>query len=498
MSETPSKLGRSWRGWPIATQLIVLMTVTLLLAQLINIGIVVLMPPRPAPFALLSQIVDRARPLVEDIEHTPSDERAALLTAASRDNMQFTIGTDRSGTVQESGMLERIAAYTARALQLNADAVRVEHDGFRPFGVPGDLVLQGPVMVRPAEPPPPAAAPQPPPSFGPPGPLAPPAPGAPGGIGQMPLPSPIVIALRTPSGAWIEARTAPAPDIGPWVFRIVALFIASALVLVPAALWFARRLALPIKRFAIAAEELGRNPNAPSTLVEDGPSELRTATRAFNDMLGRNQRFIKDRTLMLAAMSHDLRTPIQRLRYRVDAVPDAERARFNSDLDDIEAMIEASLTFARDAAAAGTRQSLDLSALVETVCNDASDAGQSVTFVPAAERLVIKADPLGLKRVIANLVDNAIKYGDAARVRVMKQDDHAVVEIVDGGPGIPAERIEAVFEPFRRLEESRNRSTGGVGLGLSIARTIARAHGGDVTLINRSEGGMCARLALPL
>jgi signal transduction histidine kinase len=258
----------------------------------------------------------------------------------------------------------------------------------------------------------------------------------------------------------------------------------------------ARRLTRPIADFGLAAERLGVDSDAPP-LAERGPRELRAATRAFNRMQERLRRFIADRTQMLAAMSHDLRTPLTRLRLRSEFVEDPELQRkILADLDEMSAMVESTLAFARGDSESEKRAPVDLGLLVEAVCEDAGDAGAAVES-SAARGIVVPGRLNALRRAIANLIDNAVKYGGAARVSVAPEAERVLVFVEDDGPGIPPDELEKVFAPFYRLDPSRNRDTGGVGLGLAVARTVARGHGGDVTLANRPEGGLSARLELP-
>jgi len=311
------------------------------------------------------------------------------------------------------------------------------------------------------------------------------------------------ISLRLPEGPWLNLRVRLPPP-RPWHSET---FLLAFLVMTAAAagltLWAVRRLTRPVRDLADAAERLGRDVNAPP-LPEQGPSEVATAARAFNTMAGRIRRFVGDRTQMLAAIGHDLRTPITRLRLRAEFMEDDEqRRRMLADLDEMEAMITATLAFARDESAAEPAVPLDLAALCRTVLDEAADArpeaAERLSYA-GPDRLVAEGRPVALKRAVANLVSNALSYGGAARLRLSPPDGqgHGVrLSVEDDGPGIPPAELEAVFQPFRRLEGSRNRETGGVGLGLPIARNILRAHGGDVVLRNRTDGGLLAEATLP-
>jgi len=314
-------------------------------------------------------------------------------------------------------------------------------------------------------------------------------------------PSGFQASLLLPDGEWLNLRvTMPPPR--PWhSATFLAAFVVMTVAAVLLILWAVKRLMRPVRLLAEAADRLGRDVNAPP-LAEDGPSEVATAAHAFNRMAERIRRFVADRTQMLAAIGHDLRTPITRLRLRAEFMDDDEqRRKMLADLDEMEQMIGATLAFARDDAAAEPASPIDLAALCRTVADEAADArpelAEAVCY-EGPERLTLRARPVALKRAIANLVSNALTYGGAARLRLDRPEGGVVrLSVEDDGPGIPESELEAVFTPFRRLEASRNRETGGTGLGLTIARNILRAHGGDVVLRNRTGGGLVAVASLP-
>ncbi|MBA3811383.1 MAG: two-component sensor histidine kinase, partial [Caulobacteraceae bacterium] len=243
-------------------------------------------------------------------------------------------------------------------------------------------------------------------------------------------------------------------------------------------------------------QRLGRDPGAPPLDIR-GPAEVAAAVSAFNEMQERLRRYVEYRTTMIGAIAHDLRTPLTRLRFRIEAVPEDLRGKLAADIDQMEAMVAATLDFVRHAARPRKRQRLELASLVETVMDEATETGADAV-VERADRAVIDGDPLALKRLVVNLVDNAVKFGSLARGRVFAQDGMAIVEIDDDGPGIAPEEVERAFEPFHRLEASRSRDTGGIGLGLAVVRAIARGHGGDVVLGALPGGGLRARVSLPL
>jgi len=252
----------------------------------------------------------------------------------------------------------------------------------------------------------------------------------------------------------------------------------------------------PLHRLADAAEALGRDINRPP-LPENGPLEVRRAAKAFNSMQERLARYIRNRTGILTAMSHDLKTPITRLRLRAELLEQPElREKFVRDLSEMEHMVNSTLGFMRGLDDREPLQPIDVRALAEALQADAEELGHSVDVV-GEPRSPFSGKSEGLKRALQNLLDNAIRYGGDAQIAIDDQVDVLTIAVSDRGPGIPESELERVFEPFYRLESSRNPGTGGTGLGLSIARNIAQSMGGELTLHNREDGGLEARLSLP-
>jgi signal transduction histidine kinase len=317
-----------------------------------------------------------------------------------------------------------------------------------------------------------------------------------GGEGQF-LIAPFQVGVLQPNGTWRVVQPEPAFGLGPWEKAVLSWYLLSALAVAPIAYLFARRLSAPIRLLANAAARLGRDPQAPPLTVK-GSAEIALAAAAFNDMQTKLRRYVEDRTAMVAAVAHDLRTPLTRLRFRIESAPEEQRAKMAADIEQMEEMISATLAFVRDASQPGERTLLELSSLLESLCDEMAETGADVDLEERGEKVVIEGDPMALRRLFANLLENAVKFGSRARARVHREAGNAVVEISDEGPGIPPSDMERVFEPFYRREPSRNRRTGGIGLGLAVARSIARSHGGDVTLLNRAGGGLTARVHLPL
>ncbi|MGZ5174242.1 MAG: ATP-binding protein, partial [Burkholderiales bacterium] len=252
----------------------------------------------------------------------------------------------------------------------------------------------------------------------------------------------------------------------------------------------------PLNTLADAAEQLGTNINRPP-LDEAGPVEVQRAARALNSMQAKLIGYLRDRTRILAAMSHDLKTPITRLRLRTELLDNAElRSKFDRDLREMEIMVAGTLDFMRGLENDERVQPIDVNALIQSVAADIQETGARVE-VEGAAREPYAGKPQALKRCLTNLIDNAIKYGKASRVLIHNNPERLELRVLDEGRGIPEASLERVFEPFYRLDPSRNRETGGTGLGLSIARSIAVSHGGTLILCNAPPGGLEAILTLP-
>lgn len=303
-------------------------------------------------------------------------------------------------------------------------------------------------------------------------------------------------AVRLPDGRWLHSVQLSRAD-RPWWWWLGLWLPVSALPVLLLVIAFLYRTLRPIKALAHAAERISRGERVgPLPLI--GPAEVREVSAAFNTMQDRLTRFVDDRTQLLAAVSHDVRTPIASLRVRAELVEDPSlRAAMTRTLDDMSAMVEQTLDFARDDAASEPMRKIDLRMLLDDVAHDARAVGHEVEIEPGPPKSY-RARPSSLRRALANLVDNAARHGNG-EVRVRLAEAPLRFEIDDTGPGLAPEQMERVFEPFYQADRARNhrRQGVGVGLGLAIARSCARAHGGDVTLANRPEGGLRAMLSLP-
>ncbi len=492
------------RGGPLFAQVLGLVVLSMVLVHVVLATLIATVPPPPPEVYRISDVVgalrsdgvfevEGARPLVSTIKRRPPEERPPR-RGRWRDDFRQQL---------------------ARSLGVEASDIVIEtHGGPRRMMM---QTLTGEFRSVLPPPPPPGAGPG---RDGGPGDAEAPGPprakerrvDAPGltikrqsGGGRPPemrvwneriVFAPFKVGVRQADGGWRVVQPRPSLRLGSWQLHILLTIALSTLIVAPVAWLFARRLSAPIALFAEAAERLGRDPKAPPLEVS-GSREVAAATEAFNRMQERLRRYVEDRTAMVGAIAHDLRTPLTRLRFRIEAAPDDVRGKLAAEIDQMDAMISATLAFVRDTTRAGPREKLELSSLVESILDEAAETGSDATALPS-DRLVIEGDPVALRRLIDNLVENALKYGQRVRGRVFVEDGCAIIEIDDDGPGVPAHEIERLFEPFYRGEPSRSRETGGAGLGLAVVRSIARAHGGDVTLHNRVDGGLTARVSLPL
>jgi len=424
-----------------------------------------------------SELTERIATSVRALDASPPDQRPALAQAMSTPDLGIQIRSAADIDKHRPPDHPGVGPYNVGPPdQRFEDRLRERLDGHRAFHV-----------MRYWHPPPPPD--------GAPGPGAGPGPAPGSGPGPEAEDAPFVIAISLQDGTFAEFH----PQHIPTAFRWLQLGTSIASICVVSAglsLWFARRLSHGLARFADAAEEFGRSAEAPP-LPETGPVELNQATGAFNLMQERLQRFVHDRTQMLAAISHDLRTPLTRMRLRAEFVDDDEqRGKMLHDIGEMESMIAATLAFARDDGTREPRKEEDLDELLDHLCESLAETGHETRY-EAVGPVPIRCSRLALRRAFANLLENATKYGHRARVALTQGSGQVTVEIDDDGPGIPPEMQETVFQPFFRLESSRNRDTGGVGLGLSVARTIIRGHGGDIQLANRPGGGLKATIVLP-
>lgn len=472
---------RPWPRTTIAVQLMILLTACLLALHAVILVVVALAPP--------------PRPAIYRVSEIAAALQGGALSARDGRPMLRSVSDTPPASPDEphpgpSPTLDGLAA----ALQRPPSDVRLARH--RPTAL--DRITNPRITTRVILEH--RGGPGPPPEFR--GPHGPPGePGPPHGLHaimmrEAPVFGDFAAALRRPDGRWTIVRSSPEPFPTDWQRRVFIILLAGFAVVAPAAFLFARRITAPLKRFSEAAERLGRDPHAPPVALS-GPAEIGAAAEAFNNMQARLRRYIDDRTAMVGAISHDLRTPLARIRFKMEGAPDPLKASVLGDVAQMEQMLQGVLAFIRNESTPRTRERLDLLSLVECVADDAAMMGGDVE-IEASQPVTVEGDPVALQRLFVNLVDNAVKYGARARIRVVQDGDLAVVEIDDAGEALSPEDLERVFQPFYRADLSRNVDAGGIGLGLPIARSTARAHGGDVALGPGPQGGLRARVTLPL
>jgi signal transduction histidine kinase len=434
-------------------------------------------------YAAAQRVANLSR-LVED---APADWRPRIVAALSDPTFRVSLASQPPAQLpaDADGAAKVIEDYVRQQLPNQPDR-QVRVAVLEPTGTPGGAPFGPPFDHRP-----------------PPGPMGGMGMGGMGGMmHQMMGPDfgvwrGLQVAVRLSDDQWLSfATTLPqgAPSVS-WQF-IISMALMGVIV-VAVSVWAVRRVTAPLGMLSAAADRLGRDVGA-EPLAETGTREMQSAARAFNRMQERLRRLIESRTQMLAALSHDLRTPLTLLRLRAEEVADAdERDKMLATIAEMDEMIGTTLAFARDEVRAEPRRRVDVAALLASVVDDMADAGLPVTMTPAAP-LTHECQPGALKRAITNLLDNAVKYGKRAQAAISTTANAIEITIDDDGPGIPEAELPRVFQPFYRVEESRNRDTGGTGLGLAIAQSIMQAHGGELTLANRPGGGLRACIKLPV
>ncbi|TXM72947.1 HAMP domain-containing protein [Methylobacterium sp. WL12] len=416
-----------------------------------------------------TQVIDRIAILVRLLDTVPADAVPGTIAAFNSPRHHFSIG--QASLVPDGAMdadEARLAHGLDRRLQADASEARlllvkrdlVKHDAVKHDSVERDVA------------------------------------DAPGAEERRAKPEALQVSVHLADGRWLNGEAPVALPTPPWM-RIGLFQIAASVVAVLVAVGLGLRGVVgPVTALAQAAEEAGRG-TLVAPLPEPGPAELKTMTIAFNRMQARLRAYVDDRTRMLAAVSHDLRTPIASLWLRAEMVEDeALRAGMVRTLGDMKRMVEATLSFARDDAASQASGPLDLTELARTLVSDHVALGRDVTL-SAPETLPFAGRPDALRRALDNLVENAVRYGARARIALDRDGAEVRIRVEDDGPGIPADRVEAMFEPFARLDDSRNDETGGTGLGLAIARSAIRAHGGEIRLATLPQGGLRAEIVLP-
>lgn len=306
----------------------------------------------------------------------------------------------------------------------------------------------------------------------------------------------MLVSVRLDDGSWVNFSSSALGASQHLDWGLTAIMICFAVAIIVVALLLLRWATRPLRDLAEAAERFSPD-QVPQPLPETGPAEVRRAARAFNTMRERIRHLVAERMQAMAAVSHDLRTPITRLRLRSEFLEDdATRALIDADLGEMEAMIDSTLDYLRGGTSGEPLRAVDLASVVETIVDEHVDQGHPVSLV-GLNSAPVRGRVLALKRAASNIIGNAVKYGRAAKVSIADAGDSFAILVEDEGPGIAEADRERVFHPFVRLEESRGRQTGGSGLGLTIALAVARSHDGSITLDNRAEGGLRVTLSLP-
>ena len=303
------------------------------------------------------------------------------------------------------------------------------------------------------------------------------------------------VSIAISGGRWLNVATRFEKPPIQWSWASTLSFVLTSAVLILAIFWFLlTRLTRPLNELASAAEEFGRG-GGDGPIAPIGPTEVRNLTAAFNDMQGRLARFVNDRTQMLAALAHDLRTPLTALRVRAEMVDDGEtKDGISTSLAEMQDMVEATLAYARGVGQGEEQQRLNIAEYLSSIHSDTlGDLDLQV-----GPEVMVQIRPVAMRRALRNLIDNAQRYGQNPVLSWKVTDMGVEIAVDDTGPGIPEERIVDVFQPFQRVEKSRSLETGGHGLGLSITRSIVLGHGGTIDLKNRDQGGLRARVVLPL
>ena len=307
----------------------------------------------------------------------------------------------------------------------------------------------------------------------------------------------LLVSAQMGTDRWVTAVAQfPPADLGVVLWLLFQTVLLYGFIVLPV-VWFVWRLSRPLRDLRLAADSFTSAAPAPP-VIERGPGDIRQLVGAFNLMRARLGAMLDEKDRMLGAIGHDLRTPLASLRVRTELVDDeAERERMAATIDEMNRTLDDILSLARLGRPSEPATRVDLPALIESVIDDFHDLGADVRF-EETDRVAVLIRPNLIRRALRNLIENAIKYGDVARLRVVRDGGRATVEVDDDGPGIPEAEIERMFQPFERLESSRSRDTGGSGLGLALARAIAQGHGGALTLANRADGGLRAALVLPI
>ncbi len=473
--------------WPksLAAQLIAGILLALVVAQIVTFAVFVDERRLAVRSAARTQVLQRTAAVVRLLENSPPAMRAGIATHSSDPWIKFTVSAD--STVGKDGDQRRDWVLRRNFEKfLDRDDVEVRMDVHKATGFPPMPFMRGHGegrrrwwrgdddddddhdRRR-------------------------------GFRGERHFHAPIgmTLSVRLAGGQWLNAETLVAPPGPAWALPTLTTAGGTAVILIIIVIFIVRRATKPMAGLARAAEDLGRGEDV-DPVPATGPADVRQTIQAFNAMQERLKRFVGDRTRMLAAISHDLRTPLTSLRLRAEFIEDQElKSKILKTLEEMQAMTEATLAFAREDAETEESRAVDMDSLVDSLCADLAETGLDIQC-RADTGVSLRVRPASLRRALANLIQNGANYGTRARVGVKRTADDLLITIEDDGPGIAAAERERVFEPFVRLDESRNTETGGIGLGLAIARTLIHAHGGEIALGEAEGGGLKVTVRLPL
>ncbi len=491
--------GRIFRLWPRSAfgQTGILIAGALLLAQAVGFFLLISAQEQAQLLRQYGPTVDQFAILAATVQRAPAAERASILATMPVDGSQVKIAAESEISRRRLNRDKNLEQQTIEALEA--------------AGLPDDVVVEGSSMgfddaINERGPPSnggfPDGRPPPDEQMGPP-PDAPPGPPVPGGPpSDRPLPHrpgqppgkpqdslAITLAMRLGDGTWLNSEMRAARLSPNLYWRIAMAEAILCIIVLAAAIYIAGRLTRPLRSLAGAAEALGASA-APQPIALNGPQEVQAAVASFNRMSDRVNALLADKDRMLGALGHDLRTPLASLRIRLESMePETERERAIATIREMAQTVEDILDLARAGRSSEAFYPVDLAALTDSVVEDFRSLGHDVNFEDA-ERIVLRLQPSLMKRLLRNLLENAVKFGERARVRIAVEADQVRLSVEDDGPGIPADMIDKVIAPFLRLEVSRSRETGGIGLGLSIADAIARSQGGRLTFENLPAKGL--------
>jgi two-component system OmpR family sensor kinase len=440
------------RALPILWQTLLLILASLVVAQLVTIALFMLGPPPRGDFVSLRDVADAIAPQPDDHDHGP-----ARMTSTG-------LSPTPPGVPDAMTADPVFTAKLAEYVKLPLPRLRLfyEADQNATFPFQRERNARGVPMRR----------------------------------GEPLFFNTVAAAVQRHDGRWLMLRSTPKPWFSNWQKNMLLFFAISLLIMLPIAFLFARALARPIRRFALSVERLGHDADGVQVPVE-GPAELRLTASALNAMQQRLHDYLAERTAMIGAIAHDLRTPLARIAFRIEGAAPALRDPVQADVEQMRAMIAATIGYLKTGTGVVERVRVDLTALSARLAEHAREMGGEVSVDLPSGRCIVSGDAVALERLVQNLLDNALQYAGAAEIGLVCSGGRVLLRVLDRGPGIPQDRVERLFRPFERGEPSRSRTTGGLGLGLAIGRAIATAHGGTLIARNREGGGLEMECVLP-